>query len=391
MRKKILLLVSILSLWGMMLIPTYGTQSIEPSEKQAILQQQIDMLNWGAVDEMEEVLKSEVPQLRDFDLSEQVLRLITGQERFSVQALLGAIGEAFFGEVYTYIDIVIRFILIVLLCSFLQTLTTSFKSSNVTKVGFVVCYMLVIYTIMHSLFMLVSVADTTIRQLCDMMLVAVPTLLGFMAVSGYITSSAALAPVIVGGLNLIALVVQRIILPAVVGIVVLQIVSSMSEEIKVDKLVKLFYKWTKYILRGILIASLAIMGIYKVTLPLMDVAMKKSAITFGTAFIPVVGDASRGALEFIMACAQIVKNSFGVGVIIWICLLVGLPLIKMLAYTVLYHLAGAIVQPVGERKMADIATNLAKGCEFIMSCVGIVAILCVVVMLICISIGTNLT
>ncbi|MGL4345724.1 MAG: stage III sporulation protein AE [Cellulosilyticaceae bacterium] len=392
MQKKILSILCLVCIWmGLSTVVVYGSEVPSQTQQNQVLQSQLDMLNWDEVKQIEERLKSEVPQLRDYNLSEKVISLMTGQERFSVEEVLRMVGEAFFGEIHTYIDIVVRFILIVLLCSLLQTLSTSFKSGNVTKAGFMVCYMLIIYTVMHSLFMIVNVASQTISQLCDMMMVAVPTLLGFMAISGYITSSTALAPVIVGGLNLIAFVVQKVILPLVVSVVILQIVSSMSEEIKVDKLVKLFYRGTKYVLRGIFWVSLSIMGIYKVTLPLMDVAMKKGALTFGTAFLPVIGDATNGALEFIMACAQMVKNSFAVGVIIWICILVAVPLIKIFAYIVLYHAAGALVQPIGEKKMTDIATNLAKGCEFVMSCVGIVSILCVVVMLICVSIGTNLT
>ena len=281
--------------------------------------------------------------------------------------------------------------MIVILCSILQVLSQSFQSQNTTKAAFLVCYVLVIYTLTQSLFVIVELAQSTISNLFQMMQVTLPTLLAFMAVSGYITSSSALAPVIIGAFNMMTFFIQKILLPVIISIIVLQVVSTMSEEIKVDKLVGLFYKGMKWLLRGTLVLSIAIMGIYKLTLPYVDVAIKKGAINLSTAFIPIVGDASRGALEFIMSCSALIKNAFAIGVIIWVVLIAAIPLIKILSHVVLYHIASALIQPIGDKKMAEIATILAKGCEFILSAVGIVVVLTIASMIICASIGTSMT
>ncbi|MGL5676651.1 MAG: stage III sporulation protein AE, partial [Cellulosilyticaceae bacterium] len=158
-----------------------------------------------------------------------------------------------------------------------------------------------------------------------------------------------------------------------------------------DKFVKLFYKVVGNGLKLVFGISIGIMGIYKLTLPYIDVAIKKSAFSISSSFLPVVGDASKGALEFVLSCAQLIKNSFAIGVIIWIVIVASVPLIKMVAYTFLYHLAGAIIQPVGDKKMSEIASILGKGCEFILSCTGTVVLLTIVVMIVCCSIGTSIT
>ena len=73
--------------------------------------------------------------------------------------------------------------------------------------------------------------------------------------------------------------------------------------------------------------------------------------------------------------------------IFWIIVIVSIPLIKILAYVIVYQVAGAVIEPIGDKKMANIATKLSKGCQFIMSAVGIVTVLCIVVLVICMSVG----
>ena len=390
MQKRIMVLISIFLMVVCFALPCMAKEEV-PLSTQSILQQQFDLLNWEEIKELEDQLKQSVPYMQDFDLSEQVTKLMTGEERFSLQEIMLKIGQLFIKEFNTYFKIILRFILIVILCSILQVLSQSFQSQNITKAAFLVCYVLIIYTLTQSLFVIVELAQSTISHLFQMMQVTLPTLLAFMAVSGYITSSSALAPVIIGAFNMMVFFIQKVLLPVMISIIVLQVVSTMSEEIKVDKLVGLFYKGMKWFLRIILVLSIAIMGIYKLTLPYVDVAIKKGAINLSTAFIPIVGDASRGALEFILSCSALIKNAFAIGVIIWVVCIAAIPLIKILSHAVLYHLASALIQPIGDKKMAQIATILAKGCEFILSAVGVVVVLTIAAMIICASIGTSMT
>lgn len=392
MKNKAKIWVIILCMFFIPII-SYGEQTEETKEAfntQQIIEEQIKLFDWDSINQLEASLKQSAPYTSSFDLGEEVTKILTGEQTLSVEYILSLIGEMMLVEARSYITLIARFILIVLLCSLLQTLTSAFKSKDITKIAFIVCYLLIIYTISQSLFVIVDVASNTIEQLSQVMLVTLPTLLGFMAVSGYISSSSALATVIIGGLNGVTFLIQHIALPMVVGLIMLQVISTMSEDIKIDKFVKLIYRGIGISLKTIVAVSITLMGVYKLTLPYVDVAVKKSALNFSSAFIPVVGDASRGALEFILSCSHLVKNSFAVGVILWVVVVASVPLIKIFVYVALYHLAGAIIQPTGNKKMSDIASILGKGCEFILSCTGIIFLLAVVSLVICASVGSSI-
>lgn len=381
----IMILLSFLMLSSQLYASNMGQSDIG----EEVINYGLNLFNWGEIENLQEQLKGDMPQLQDFDLKSEVIGMIKGEKNFSLENILGLGGNFLFQEIKLFIQLGARFVLIVLMCNLLQTLSSSFKSKEITKVGFFVCYLIIIYSVVQSFVVMIQLAQDTIDRMCQVMLVCIPTLLAFMTTTGYATSAAAMAPIMIGALNIISYIVKMIVLPCIISVILLEIVSSMSEEFKVDKFIALFYKGIKWCLRMVLIISIGILGLYRMTLPYVDTTVKKAAVKFTTAFIPVVGNAVGGTVDFLMQCSGLLKNTFATGIVIWLLILASMPLIKILSYTIVYQVAGALIEPIGEKKMASIATKLGKGCQFIMSCVGIVAILCICSLLICMSIGTN--
>ena len=383
-QKKIFYLVSVVLMSFLLcMVPTKAQET----QKEEVINYGVGLFNWEGIEQLQEKLAIALPGYEDFDLKGEMLALLNGEKTLTVGGVLELIGKSLFQEVGVFIQIGARFILIVLLCNLLQVLTTSFKTKATSQIGFFVCYIVIILSVVQSFQVMVDLARGIIEKLCDVMYVCFPTLLAFMATTGYISSSAAMAPIVVGSLDLCTTIIRNLVLPCIISVVILEVLSTMSSEFKIDKFIKLFYKGIKWTLGSILTISISLLGIYRMTLPYVDVALKKSTLKLATAFIPVVGGATSGALEFVTGCLGLIKNTFAISVIIWILVLVSIPLIKIFAYIVVYQVAGAVIEPIGDKKMATIATKLAKGCEFIMSAVGIVTILCIAVMVICMSVG----
>lgn len=349
----------------------------------------VDLLDWDSIEKLEQELQSAMPEDISFHLKDEMQKLINGEDKLSVAGVLAYIGKIFFNEVGAFIQFGARFILIVLLCNLLQTLSSSFKSKDTTKIGFFVCYMVILLSVVQSFRTMINLSVDVINQMTQLMLICVPILLAFMATSGFSLSAGAMAPVIISTLSLMSYLIRVIVLPCIISVVVLEIMSAMSEDFKVSKLINLFYKGIKWGLRSILIISVSLLGLYRFVTPGVDLTLKKATVKFSTAFIPVVGSAVGGAIDFITQGAMVVRNTFSAGVILWILILVSIPLIKILAYVCVYQIAGAIIEPIGDKKMANIATKLSKGCQFIMSSVGIVALFCICSFVICMTISAS--
>ncbi len=384
-QKKIVSLVLVLIISFILCMISIKAQPNE-GEKE-LLNYGVGLFNWEQIENLQDKLQTALPGNEPFNLKDEMVSLLNGEKKLSVGNVLDFLGRSIFNEVGVFVQIGARFILIVLLCNLLQVLTTSFKTKATSKIGFFVCYMVIILSVVQSFSIMVNLARDTIYQLCEVMYVCLPTLLAFMTTTGYISSTTAMAPVIISGLDICSTIILKLVLPCIISVVILEIISTMSSEFKISNFIKLFYKGIKWLLVSIVGISVSLLGMYRMTLPYVDVALKKSTLKLATAFIPVVGNATNGALEFTIGVLGLVKNTFAIAVVFWILVIVSVPLIKILAYILIYQFAGAVIEPMGDKKMADIAVKLSKGCQFIMSCVGIVTVLCMLVLVICMSVG----
>ncbi|ONI44826.1 hypothetical protein AN642_02070 [Epulopiscium sp. SCG-B10WGA-EpuloA2] len=389
MHKIKLLILLICCLFGVEIRATEQSPNISADQ---IIETQLELFNWEEINKLEEELSQNVPELKDFNLKNEISLILTGQKEFNLAVMLEFIKDRILGEFFMYISVIVRFILIVLLCHLLNHLSSAFESKNTTKIAFFVCNIVILYSIMESLVLIVEVAQNTINTLQGIMLIMLPTLLAFMATSGYIATSAALSPVIIGALNLMVFIIQTILLPSVIIVIILQIVNNMSEtaEFKFNKFIALYYRASKWALRTIFILSLTIMGLYRMSLPFTDATMKKVGLTLSTKFIPILGNAVSGAVDIIIQISGMIKNAFGIGVIILIVLVIATPLLKIFVYICMFHIAGAFIETMGDKKMSKTATDIGKGCEFIMSCVGVVSILSILTLVVCMSVGAGL-
>ena len=363
--------------------------NLEEEQENEIIHYGLNLLDWESIEQLEEELQDAMPNDISFHLKEEMGKLLSGQNELSVTSILTYIVRSLFNEAGIFIKFGARFVLIVLLCNLLQALSSSFKSKDTAKIGFFVCYMVILLSVVQSFEVMIRLAIEVIEHMTQVMLICIPILLAFMATSGFNISAGTMAPVIVTSLSLMSYFMKIIVLPCIISVVVLEIMSVMSEEFKVNKLVGLFYKGIKWVMRSILLVSVSLLGLYRLVMPGVDLTVKKATVKFSTAFIPVVGNAVGGTIDFITQGSMLIRNTFSAGVIMWLLILVSIPLIKIFAYVCVYQIAGAIIEPIGDKRMATIATKLGKGCQFIMSSVGIIALFCICSLVICMTISAS--
>lgn len=357
--------------------------------EQEILSYGMELIDWQSIDDLQYELSSSLPDQVSFDLKQEMQNLMSGKVQFSVGHILSFMMKGLIGEIGIFIQFGARFILIVLLCNLLQTLSTSFKTKEITKVAFFVCYMVILLSVVQSFKVMIDLSMTLIDQVTRVMMVCVPILLAFMATSGLNLSAGAMAPVIISALQMMTYLMKMLLLPCIVSVVVLEIMNAMSQEIKVDKLIGLFYKGIKWALVTLSSISMGLLGLYRLTLPGVDMTLKKATLKLSSIFLPVVGKSINETVDFVAQCAMVIKNTFAGSVMIFILILVSMPMTKILVYIIIYEVAGAVIEPIGDKKMASIASKLSKGCKCMMSCVGVIVLFCMAALMICMTITAN--
>ena len=196
--------------------------------EQDILSYGMELIDWQSIKNLEDELADALPDDVSFDVKQEMKNLISGKSKFSLEQILSFILKILIGEMGVFIQFGARFILVVLLCNLLQTLSTSFKSKEITKVAFFVCYMVILLSVVQSFKIMIDLAMMLIDQVTKVMMVCIPILLAFMATSGLNLSAGAMAPVIISALHIMTYLMKIILLPCIVSVVVLDVMNAMS-------------------------------------------------------------------------------------------------------------------------------------------------------------------
>ena len=104
-----------------------GNKEDNPKEvsKQEILSYGMELIDWQSIKDLEDELSSSLPDEVSFDVKQEMENLISGKSQFSLEYILSFILKILVGEMGVFVQFGARFILVVLLCNLLQTLSTS--------------------------------------------------------------------------------------------------------------------------------------------------------------------------------------------------------------------------------------------------------------------------
>jgi stage III sporulation protein AE len=79
-----------------------------------------------------------------------------------------------------------------------------------------------------------------------------------------------------------------------------------------------------------------------------------------TTFIPVLGKMFADTVELMMGASLLLKSAVGIFGIMTIAFLCVIPLVKLVAIVLLFKITGAIIQPMGDEKMAQCLTAMGN-------------------------------
>ncbi|KHF31107.1 Stage III sporulation protein AE precursor [Anoxybacillus sp. BCO1] len=149
-------------------------------------------------------------------------------------------------------------------------------------------------------------------------------------------------------MNITGTIIEHFSLPLLFLATILSIVSLLSEHYKVTKLADL--------LRNISIGSLGVMltiffGVLSVkgaTTAIADgIAIRAAKFVAGN-FIPIIGRMFTDAADTVVTASVLLKNTVGLFGVTLLLLIAAFPAIKILVIALIYQLAAAILQPMGE-------------------------------------------
>lgn len=358
-------------------------EEVIPPTNSTELSSQIDLSQMrGYLDQLDaDVLKA----MPGFSLARMFDDLKSGTLDLSpeklIQSLLGILGR----EILNSAPLIGKLLILAVLCAVLGQLQVAY-GGTVGKTAQVMTYLVLLSLALTSFREALGYATGTIDTMVGLMQTLFPVMLTLLISMGNLTSAALFKPLIMGSLTVLATMIKTGVLPLFFLAAVLRLFNHISDQFKLTKLAGLLEFGGKLSLGFIMTVFIGVMTIQGVTGGVADSVVFRTA-KYSADLIPVVGKFFKDAVELVVTSGLLLKNAVGIIAMLAIIVICVAPLVKIFAMILVFRISAALIEPLGEKVLAESLQDMAKSLTFIL--VTVVAVAVMFFMTVAVVIGTG--
>ncbi|PYZ94348.1 stage III sporulation protein AE [Salipaludibacillus keqinensis] len=343
--------------------------------EEELMSRQINQLNIDEISQFWDRIRHDYDGFLPEMQRDNFMDLLKNEQEFSFKSIGLGFLKFFFHEIFAQGKLLGTLILLTVFSMVLVHLQQAFEKHQVSKVAYAITYMVLIIIALNSFYVAMQLAESTIQIMNHFMVALVPLLLVLMASVGSLTSVALFHPMVMFIVHTSGLFVQYFILPLLLLSTLLSIVSTMTEHYKVSKLASLLRNIAVGSLGVFLTVFLGVLSVQGATAAVADgIAIKTAKFVTGN-FIPVVGRMFTDAADTVMGASLLLKNTIGVLGLFILLLICTFPALKVLAISVIYSFASAVLQPLGGGPIIECLSIIGKNILFIFAALAAVSLM----------------
>lgn len=324
----------------------------------------------------------------DFSLTGYVSDIMKGNAEFSFsnigESILDNFGKQFEKQRKTILRILVLGVFAGIFVRFAGTI----GDKELGETGFYVVFLLLTGIVSSGFYAAYEVANGAITYLLDFMKALIPSFSLALIYGGGTQTSLLFYETMLVAMGLLEMLMSGFLLPGVQIYFFMNVVNQLADH-RFSRMVDLIgsvLRWSVRILFAILIGYQGIQGML---VPVMD-KVKNNALWQSAKGLPGVGNTVGSVMDTILGSGVLIKSAVGVGGVIGIFVLCIYPLLKLLIFTLVYKVSGAVVQPVSDGRIVAILQSAAASGKILIGYVlagALMFILSITIVLVC----TNMT
>lgn len=372
--RKIFLILLICLIFFTSKFPVYARSEIENRIDDTV-EKQLEKLELQEIDKFITQVDKEVNQhLPELSLKGMLDAVKEGNLDLSFSEIFKGLVRYLFKELVAESALLGKLIILAVICAILQNLQSAFEKGTIGKLAYSVTYLVLITIALGSFTFAVNTASDTIETMVNFLQALLPVLLTLLAAMGGVSSAAIIHSFTTVSLGVIATLIKTVLLPLIYFSAILGILSHLSDKFNVSRLSGLFKEAIKVFLGLTSTIFLGLLSIQGLAGAVTDgIALRTAKYATG-AFVPVVGGMLSGAFETIIGASILLKNSISLLGAIVLLMIVIFPMLKILALSLIYKLAAAIVQPFGDNKIGEALETMGKSITLVFAALAVVSI-----------------
>ena len=244
-------------------------------------------------------------------------------------------------------------LLLAMALAILQNLQHAFESDTVGQLAFGICFLVIMGIVIHSFQVTFKIAQAALSEMVNFMYAITPLIFSLIAAGGGVTTATIVHPLLISSVGLVSGTVSNIIFPLIMVAGLLGMVNYLAEGFQVMKLAHIFKSAAIGMIGLVMALFIGFITIQGFAASVADSMALRTAKYVSNTFLPVVGGALSDTMEMAASCSMVLKSGLGIYGLGLIVLITVFPLAKILSLAAIYHLTAAIIQPLGNNRLAD--------------------------------------
>lgn len=283
-------------------------------------------------------------EIDDVQIKEIYSDLINGNG-VKYDFILDKIANNLVSQIKTSVKSVSTLLIIIIILAVVSSLELD-KNSDVIRITRLIVLVCVSSILLKNYIEIVNVFNNVVNTLSLSLQTVSTFLMGILVASGKITSIGIVQPILLFISNFICVVTKYIVIPFFTISIVINIVSRISENIKLDSFSSMFRKMSLYIFSTCIAIFVLVLSMETSVTKSIDNMYFKTTQNIISNAVPVVGKFLSDSLNTVLGATELIGKVGGIVSIISVLLIVGIPVIKILVIVFLYKVLIAFSEPI---------------------------------------------
>ena len=367
MKKKFILLTLLIAAAVAVFIGVSLTASADEDSKIELNENIIKLLEDLDLSELQKYLdENEDSYLFQYgDTAGEIIKyLIQGNLNTDYGGYLNELLSILFKNVISLIPAFATVVAVALLSAIVSSAEGNILGKSTSKIVHLACYSLIILIITSMLLGVISDCLSSINSVRKQIEIITPILTTLTVLTGGTSSAAIYQPSAIFLSSGAVEIVGGFIFPATIAVIVLNFMSKLNTQMSFSGVTALMKSIMKWVI-GITVTVFSIFITFQSSASsLFDGIIFKATKYVVSNSVPIVGNFLSSGFDMLTSAGLLIKSSVGICGLLLLLFEILSPVILLSAFSLILKFVGAIVQPIGEKTLFSLLSDLSKDIEY---------------------------
>lgn len=323
---------------------------------------------------LQEVNRATGGQLPSLDIGKVVSGMAHGGGAYGPAELARGVWRLVAGDLVQESRLLGELLALGVVAALLELLAEGFERQEVSRFATAAVYLALAVLALDAFYQAARLVEQGVGLMVGLMQSMLPLVTMLLAGVGAFMTAGLFHPLMLVAINVIAAIVQGLVIPALIAGVVLEVIGQISG-FKLSGVATLLRQVGLWTTGAALTLFVGLIAVYGAAGPVMDGVALRSGKFLANTFIPVVGKLFSDAAEAVFGSTYLLKDAVGLVGLLAVGYIVVVPIVKLLVLILVFRLSAGVLAPIGSKTIVDALSQFATSLAHLAMALGAVGVM----------------